>query len=592
MKTADVFIQAGHEGRSSGATGAESQWGSELLWNPVVADEATRLLRAAGIDVIREDAFLDPEKYRVDLALFIHFDGSDSPGASGASIGFDDISDKPAADQWKTLYSKYWPYKWMPDNFTSNLRNYYGYRYTVTSDAEMVFEMGELTHRDQALWLKPRLKWLGSLIAHFVSSRLEKGNIPDPGEFSALENVFTNNTSVVIDPGPANTVISTIDVSGLDNLAVGQLEVALEIDHTWDEDLTITLIGPDSMQVILADRRGGSKDDFKSTVFADQAETSVSDASAPFSGRYKPEGDLADFSSSVANGTWTLQVRDNATHDGGSLNSWSLAMAPRAVVPPVPESQFDLELRFTEGLTESQRVIFQEAAARWREVITGDVPDIEVNGEVIRGVLIEAGSTEIDGRGNILGQAGPTHLRPRTHLPARGIMSFDSFDMDRMETDGVLLGVIIHEMAHVLGFGTIWRRLGLLRGAGSTNPTFIGRGSMREYANLTGAVTPTPVPVANQGGPGTRDSHWRESVLGNELMTGFINRGANPLSRLSVACMEDMGYQVNYEAAEVFIMPTMLRMAEMGVGTESDDHGGYGTTFFPDQQVLPEDALR
>jgi len=181
MKEADVLIQAGHEGRTSGATGAESQWGSELEWTPVVADEATRILRNAGVNVIREDAYLDSEKYKVKLAIFIHFDGAKPPCNSGASIGYDDVSDKPAADHWKELYSKYWPFQWMHDNFTVNLRGYYGYKFTITSDAELVLELGELSCKDQALWLRPRLRWLGTLLAHFISARLNMGNIPDPG---------------------------------------------------------------------------------------------------------------------------------------------------------------------------------------------------------------------------------------------------------------------------------------------------------------------------------------------------------------------------------------------------------------------------
>ena len=181
MKSADVLIQAGHEGRSSGATGADSVWGSELEWTPIVADEATKMLRSAGINVIREDAYLDSSKYKVSLAIFIHFDGARPACKSGASIGYDDMSDKPAADHWKELYSQYWPFQWMDDNFTRNLRNYYGYKYTITSDAELVLELGELSCKDQALWLKPRLRWLGAILAQCVSERLGKGNIQNPG---------------------------------------------------------------------------------------------------------------------------------------------------------------------------------------------------------------------------------------------------------------------------------------------------------------------------------------------------------------------------------------------------------------------------
>jgi hypothetical protein len=185
MSRADVFIQAGHEGRTTGTTGAPGPLGNEIDWTPIVANEATRILREAGVTVIRENAFLSG-RYDVKVAIFIHFDGSDSPCASGASVGYNDPTDRPAADEWKQLYSRYWPYRWMDDNFTANLRGYYGYRYTNTTDSEFVIELGEISCREQAEWLKPRLKWLGALIAHFLSKRINKGNVPDPGPFNAL----------------------------------------------------------------------------------------------------------------------------------------------------------------------------------------------------------------------------------------------------------------------------------------------------------------------------------------------------------------------------------------------------------------------
>jgi len=184
VKKADVLIQAGHQHPIPGREGASSPWGSELKWNPIVADEATRLLQAAGVRVIREDASFD-DYYEVALAIFIHFDGNKYPCSSGAMVGYNDPSDEPAAREWKALYGKYWPFRWMKDNLTTNLSGYYGYDYTYTTDAEFVIELGELTCKKQATWLKPRLQWLGGLIAHFISQRLGKGNIPDPGPFEA-----------------------------------------------------------------------------------------------------------------------------------------------------------------------------------------------------------------------------------------------------------------------------------------------------------------------------------------------------------------------------------------------------------------------
>jgi hypothetical protein len=183
MRDADVLIQAGHEGRTIGATGASGPLGDEIDWTPIVADEATRVLREAGVSVIREDASLIG-RYNVQIAVFLHFDGSRTRCSSGASVGYDDATDKPAANAWKALYSQYWPFRFMEDNFTDNLSNYYGFGHTFTRDAELVLELGEISCLEQAEWLKPRLSWLGRLVAHFISKRIDEGNVPDPGPFA------------------------------------------------------------------------------------------------------------------------------------------------------------------------------------------------------------------------------------------------------------------------------------------------------------------------------------------------------------------------------------------------------------------------
>lgn len=156
-QSAQIYIQAGHEGRTSGATGASSKYGREIDWTPIVADEATRVLREAGISVIRANA----NHYsvsRVNLALSIHFDASTKPCATGASIGYDDPTDKPAADVWRDIYIQQFPFKWMPDNFTRNLSGYYNYPLTITKDSELLLELGDINCPQQAKWLKPRLK--------------------------------------------------------------------------------------------------------------------------------------------------------------------------------------------------------------------------------------------------------------------------------------------------------------------------------------------------------------------------------------------------------------------------------------------------
>ena len=69
------------------------------------------------------------------------------------------------------------------------------------------------------------------------------------------------------------------------------------------------------------------------------------------------------------------------------------------------------------------------------------------------------------------------------------------------------------------------------------------------------------VPVESGGGAGTAYSHWRESTFGNELMTGFLNSGANPLSAFTVDQFRDLGYTVNDALADTYTFQALLRSA-------------------------------
>ncbi|MEP6501900.1 MAG: leishmanolysin-related zinc metalloendopeptidase [Betaproteobacteria bacterium] len=259
------------------------------------------------------------------------------------------------------------------------------------------------------------------------------------------------------------------------------------------------------------------------------------------------------------------------------------------------KSAYKIEVRFVGGLTATQKNAFKTAARRWSKVIVGDVPSVMVSGEVIDDLLIMAQGVEIDGPGKILGQAGPTHLRPASagvnaFLPAKGLMSFDTADLAKMQADGTLVDVITHEMGHVIGIGTIWTNKGLLTGAGTVNPRFTGTAAKKEYGALKGTA-PTPVPVENIGGPGTMNSHWRETVFKNELMSGFIAAPNNPLSRVTVASLQDLGYVVDLNAAEPYSLPDLQAIAEAGLMAvhADDDHPHALPIFAP--KVLPDDSV-
>lgn len=274
-----------------------------------------------------------------------------------------------------------------------------------------------------------------------------------------------------------------------------------------------------------------------------------------------------------------------------------LARAPAEVAARAREtSPFTIEVQFLGGLTETQKNAFKLAADRWSRMIIGDLPSVVVDGEVIDDVLILAQGQDIDGPGGILGQAGPTVLRPRNagnaaFLPAKGTMAFDTADLQDMEQRGTLNDVITHEMGHVVGIGTIWSRKRLLQGAGTANPTFTGRAAEEEYGRLRNGGR-TSVPVENRGGPGTADAHWREAVFGSELMTGFVANAPNPLSRLTVASLQDLGYVVNLDAAEPYTLPNLLEMAEAGRLMAPEAHVRRGMMLPTIPLLLPEENLR
>ncbi|MGW4895306.1 leishmanolysin-related zinc metalloendopeptidase [Kitasatospora sp. NPDC004240] len=254
-----------------------------------------------------------------------------------------------------------------------------------------------------------------------------------------------------------------------------------------------------------------------------------------------------------------------------SANEIHLARADHEVAKRLAdtESPYTIEVEFIGGLTDSQKSAFKQAADRWARVIVGDLPDVIIDGRLVDDLLIKAEGRAIDGPGRILGQAGPTHLRPGPgafeFIPAAGLMSFDQDDLASMEGNGTLVDVIIHEMGHVIGVGTIWKHKRLLRGVGTDNPTFIGPNAATEYAALVGDGSPRRVPVENRGGPGTAEAHWRETVFDNELMTGFVGRAGNPLSRVTAASLKDLGYVVDLDATDPYVLPNHLQLAERGV---------------------------
>mgnify|MGYP001794738582 CR=1 FL=1 len=223
-----------------------------------------------------------------------------------------------------------------------------------------------------------------------------------------------------------------------------------------------------------------------------------------------------------------------------------------------------ITVNFTTAVSTDRRAAFERAATRWDETLNTGFAPVSIDGEQIDGVTIDAAIAPIDGPAGVLGQAGPTVLLPGSELPAKGVMEFDTADVEQLEAEGSFEDVVLHEIAHVLGFGTLWSRFGLIAASGTANPLFTGDEAAREFGALEGGGS-RPVPLANTGGAGTREGHWRELVFGDELLTGFLSGANRPISRMSLGSFADMGYEVNFAAADPFELPSFRKLAEMGI---------------------------
>ncbi len=240
-------------------------------------------------------------------------------------------------------------------------------------------------------------------------------------------------------------------------------------------------------------------------------------------------------------------------------------------------ASFDISVSFLGGLTGSQQSVFSAAESFWEGVISGYLNDAPLSG-----ISISAEGVAIDGSGGVLGSAGPTYgnFFGDFLYATQGAMSFDSADLAGLESAGTLGDVILHEMAHVIGFGTLW---GYKEGDTTYNDVYIaesgqyvGAAALAMYQAEFNQPGATYIPVELGGGSGTANGHWNEVDGGSgptsivngegvdmqyELMTGWLNSSSLFVSDTTRMSFQDIGYQVNLEP-----VPEPATMFLMGMG--------------------------
>jgi adhesin/invasin len=300
-------------------------------------------------------------------------------------------------------------------------------------------------------------------------------------------------------------------------------------------------------------------------------------------------------------GAWTLGAVAGTNTLTATVTGTGITGNPVTFADTGYAAGYDIQIQYY-GPTPSATIqaAMNAAVAKWQSVIYRPLVAVPLNvpagtckpgtpavSQTINNVLILATFDSIDGPGNgvvnTVGQGAPCYVRvsPLQPTTALGTMVFDTADIAVMISDGTLTFAMVHEMGHALGFGTLWNLPAQFTNPnclqlsstppGTINDTYFscakGRAAFDSVGgtSYTGGGSSPPagnkVPLENCGtapyvspacGNGTVNSHWREVVMTNELMTGYYAAGANPLSIVSIAAMEDIGYIVNYAAADSY----------------------------------------
>ena len=156
-----------------------------------------------------------------------------------------------------------------------------------------------------------------------------------------LNCASATNATISAIAATANTIVnSTLVFSNTLITNIFDVDIQLNITHSYVQDMTLKLKSPQGTIVILQQEACGEENDINA-IYDDAGNDIVCNAVAPsISGRIKTLQPLALFNGENPNGTWTLIVEDPWNGDGGTLNNWKLSICSEA---NLSNAGFDLQ---------------------------------------------------------------------------------------------------------------------------------------------------------------------------------------------------------------------------------------------------------
>jgi hypothetical protein len=215
---------------------------------------------------------------------------------------------------------------------------------------------------------------------------------------------------------------------------------------------------------------------------------------------------------------------------------------------PMAASQFNIELNFADDIPENIRAGVHQAAQRWMKIVVGDLPDEglidDLQIDVVSGSLADT----------VLATGGPDQFRSGSNLPYHGVITWAELSLG--ESTARATEIALHEIAHVLGFGTLWQQQHLIEtqiGA----PVYTGQAALALYRFAVDSAA-KGVPVEPAAGDATTGTHWASSwaavndqvfdVMAWKLESTQTERF---ISIVTVGAIADLGYQVNFAQADL-----------------------------------------